>query len=226
MENLKRELETSLAYNKMSPEQIRLTENRIMTFGFGPENFVESAGYSQYSFDGQKEAPAIKRALAGLNAIDLKVLLGELLAYGGYLSSPAGKLATFEGKKPALEKDGVGHFGVAQRANFLIRAIREEMAKQKLGFWNTLHLVPKALGRLDGIRREAGEVRRNKELEDERSASFGDEYLDAAIEALDPPPLGEEERKEMDALLKALEEKHKKARGELLKALDEQKEKD
>jgi len=76
------------------------------------------------------------------------------------------------------------------------------------------------------IRREAGEVRRNKELEDERSASFGDEYLDAAIEALDPPPLGEEERKEMDALLKALEEKHKKARGELLKALDEQKEKD
>ncbi len=45
----------------MSPEQIRLTENRIMTFGLGPENFVESEGYSGYSFDEKRERPLVSR---------------------------------------------------------------------------------------------------------------------------------------------------------------------
>src|SRR3989344_218545 len=156
MENLRRKLETSLAYNKMSPEEIRLTENRIMTFGFGPENFVESAGYSSYAFDEEKETSAIRQALSELDDAALRTLDVELRRYRDYLSSQAGKLTAVTGKKPALERDDVGHFGVEGRAHFLLQEIKDESRRRGIGFWKTLALVPETLGMGHAIRREAG----------------------------------------------------------------------
>ena len=213
MENIRRYLETRLAHNKMSPEQVRLTENRIMTFGLGPENFDESEGYSGYSFDEQREAPDIQTALASLSDVDLKALRGELFEYETYLSSQAGKLAAFEGKKPILERDGVGHFGLKERVTFLIKSISEESHRRKLGFLKTVGLLPKALNREDEIRREVQGLRNSKEMEDKSSRLFGDQYLEDSLEAMGEPP-------------EIPEEKLRKVRENLLKSLDEVQEDD
>lgn len=159
----------------MSLREIRLMENRLMTFGFGPENFTENE--DSVSFNEEKEAPAIRQRISEGNDVDLQVLGGMIFKYKLYLSSQAGQMAFQAGAMPDPVLDEVGSFGNSKRMAFIGKMIKEELDRRKVGILKSVWAVPKVTAvekslregvvrdRDNRERREAGETSENTSIQ-------------------------------------------------------------